>query len=144
MMRSGSRVCLGRGLCIYTETPESPQYNATMAEPAFLHICVFAPLRSRVCAGSPVCVCVWLLLILCRTNSSMWSNAPVSGCMHVCVCACLLCRCGDRMSDRRSYIRLSVGLWFRRLVESFNISTEDCHLIMHPKQIHLARERSEL
>lgn len=74
----------------------------------------------------------------------MWSNAPVSGCMHVCVCACLLCRCGDRMSGRRSYIRLSVGLWFCRLVESFNISTEDCHLIMHPKQIYLARERREV
>lgn len=38
----------------------------------------------------------------------------------------------------------SVGLWFCRLVELSELSTEDFHLIMHPKQIHLAPERREV
>lgn len=66
MMRSGSQVCLGRGLYIYTKTPEFPQYNGTMAETATQHLHVFGGVRMR----AHVCrlTCVWPLLILCHTN----------------------------------------------------------------------------
>lgn len=55
IMRSGSQVCLARGLCIYTKTPESPQYNAGMVETASQHLHAFAGVRAHMCVGLPAC-----------------------------------------------------------------------------------------
>lgn len=121
-MRSGSRVCLGRGLCIYTATPESPQYKRHHG---------WAPSSEHTHAHTHTCLllthvqtylCVTIVKSsVAQTNQRCLTPPPpllserVRACsrVHTCVhdCACLLCRSGDQMSGGHgSYIRLSV-LW---------------------------------
>ena len=123
-MRSGSRVCLGRGLCIYTATPESPQYKRHHGwAPSSKH--THTHTHTRVCC-SHMCrlTCVWPLLSPPSHKLTDAASPPpptpllsdraracsrVHTCVHV--CARLLCRSGDQMSGGHgSYNRLSV-LW---------------------------------
>lgn len=129
MMGSGSRVCLGRGLYICTKTPESRQYNATMAATAFqhLHVRTCAQAYLRVTVGNPLSH----KLINAASRASEWLHACTN--LHV-------CSFGDQMSGHGSNITPSVALWFCSLAECYKISTEDFHLCIPNKSIKHQRE----
>lgn len=69
----------------------------------------------------------------------MLSHTPLSECTHACTNV-RVCRSGDQMSSHRSYIRLSVALWFCSLVECSEILTEDFHLCISNKSIKHQKE----
>lgn len=135
-MGSGSQVCLCRSLYISTETPESPEYNATVAETAFQH-------RRGFGGGQYVCrlTCVWPLLILCHTDLSMLPHTPLSECMcahmraQTCAFADLEIRCQatDHISGCLSLF--GSAAWWNVL----KMSTEDFHLCVPNKSIKQQR-----
>lgn len=139
--------CVWVEVCIFAQRPLSP-LNTTppwLSPPPSTYMCLLVYVHT--CVQAYLCVTVVNPLSHKLINAVSHPFDWMHTCMrvHTCVhkCACLLCRSGDQMSGHRSYIRLSVTLWFCSLVEFSDISAEDFHLIMHPKQISGER-RSDL